>query len=153
MSTDEDLDGLTLKVYLTLVKQNKPLGPREVMRLAGLSSPSVSYRNLQKLDDLGLIEKDQYGQYFVKQRQNIKGYVWIGNKIFPRIFFYSFFYVGILAIEVFITIANVIVGEPIAQNFLLLLLITSISTAIFLFEGASALKSKRRVQKAQQSIP
>jgi len=46
---DQDLNARTFQTYLYLVKAGKPVGPRDVMRGADLSSPSVAYRNLQKL--------------------------------------------------------------------------------------------------------
>ncbi len=37
----EELEGITLSVYLYVVKKGKPVGPRETMKGAKLSSPSV----------------------------------------------------------------------------------------------------------------
>ncbi|MEM2968395.1 MAG: hypothetical protein QXJ76_03695 [Candidatus Bathyarchaeia archaeon] len=54
---EDDLDGAALKIYVILVNANKPLGPRELTRLANLSSSSVAYRNLQKLEAMDLVEK------------------------------------------------------------------------------------------------
>jgi predicted transcriptional regulator len=59
MTDNEELEGITLRVYVTLVNENKPLGPRELARKANLSSPSVAYRHLQKLEELELVEKDR----------------------------------------------------------------------------------------------
>jgi len=53
------------------------------MRGANLSSPSVAYRNLQKLIDLGLVVKDQYGNYVVKEKKSMKGYIWFGKTLMP----------------------------------------------------------------------
>lgn len=39
----EELEGTTLSVYAFVVKEGKPVGPREVMRGANLSSPSTAY--------------------------------------------------------------------------------------------------------------
>jgi predicted transcriptional regulator len=66
---DQELDGNTLRIYVALANADKPLGPREITRIIHLSSPSVAYRNLQKLEELGLIEKEDFGEYTVKQRQ------------------------------------------------------------------------------------
>ena len=38
----DDLEGSTLNVYAFVVKEGKPVGPREVMRGANLSSPSTA---------------------------------------------------------------------------------------------------------------
>jgi Fe2+ or Zn2+ uptake regulation protein len=58
VSDGQELDGIALRIYVALANADKPLGPREITRLVNLSSPSVAYRNLQKLEELGLIEKD-----------------------------------------------------------------------------------------------
>ena len=65
LEPEEELNATTFQTYLYLVKLGKPAGPRDVMRGANLSSPSVAYRNLQKLTDLGLVVKDSYGNYVV----------------------------------------------------------------------------------------
>lgn len=135
MAVDEELEGTTLRVYVVLVKKDKPLGPREVTRLANLSSPSVAYRQLQKLEDLGLVEKDPFGEYTVKQRQSVKGHFWMGRKLFPRLVFYAFFFSGILSIETVIGIARFLVGEPLQYEFLLLISVTVAAVILFLLEG------------------
>ena len=55
----EELEGITLNVYLYCVKKGKPVGPRDVMKGANLSSPSVAYRHLQKLEDSGYLQKNR----------------------------------------------------------------------------------------------
>jgi hypothetical protein len=45
----EELEGLTLSVYLYVVKKGKPVGPRDVVKGAHLSSPSVAYRPCRSL--------------------------------------------------------------------------------------------------------
>ena len=54
---DEELEGITLDVYLHVVKKGKPVGPRDVMKAVNLSSPSVAYRHLQKLETTGTCKK------------------------------------------------------------------------------------------------
>jgi hypothetical protein len=53
LENTQELNASTCHTYVYLVKTGKPVGPRDVMRGANLSSPSVAYRNLQKLVDLG----------------------------------------------------------------------------------------------------
>ena len=55
--TNMDLTGNTLIVYTYVVGENRPVGTRDVMRGANLSSPSVAHRHLQKLEAMGLLEK------------------------------------------------------------------------------------------------
>ncbi len=81
MTNTEELEGTTLNVYSCMVKEGKPLGPRETMRIANLSSPSVAYWHLQKLDSLGLITKNDYGEYVIKEKVNISGHLWIGKTV------------------------------------------------------------------------
>ena len=71
-----ELEGTTFTVYFYVLKESKPVGPREVMRGANLSSPSVAYRHLQKLEDLGLLEKNEKGRYIIKEKAKISGYLW-----------------------------------------------------------------------------
>ena len=68
MQPAEELNATTFQTYVYMVKMGKPVGPRDLMRGANLSSPSVAYRNLQKLMDLGLVVKDEYGNYVVKEK-------------------------------------------------------------------------------------
>ncbi len=41
----DELEGNTLNVYAFVVKEGKPVGPREVMRGANLSSPALLIGN------------------------------------------------------------------------------------------------------------
>ncbi len=142
MAGDEELEGTTLRVYLCVVKEGKPVGPRDVMRAANLSSPSVAYRHLQKLETLGLIQKDRYGEYVAKERANIKGHMWIGRRPVPRLIFYSFFFIGILSIELAVFAIRFSVNEPVQMDLLFPMFITVAATALFLFEGIMLLRAK-----------
>jgi len=51
------------------------VGTREVTRGAELSSTSVAVHHLQKLEDLGLIEKNSYGNYVLKAKASVDGHV------------------------------------------------------------------------------
>jgi hypothetical protein len=134
-TADEELEGTTLKVYVYVVKEGNPLGPREVMRGVNLSSPSVAYRHLQKLENLGLLEKNTYGQYIVKEKAGIKGHLWIGRSLVPRLIFYSFFFIGTLSVETIIIAIRFYVQEPLQTEFIFLTFITAVALVLFLFEG------------------
>jgi hypothetical protein len=90
MTPQCELKGTALKVYVLLVNENRPIGPRELTRLANLSSPSEAYRQLQRLEELGLIKKNGYGEHTVRQKQKVKSYLLVGGKLFPRIIFTRF---------------------------------------------------------------
>ena len=97
--SDYELKGRTLKAYLFLVKSPKPVGVRELQRSLGLSSPSVAYHHLEKLDRLGLVEKDQYGSYSVKRNIDVsvlQAFMRIGKMLVPRFIFYAAFFTTLL---------------------------------------------------------
>ena len=136
-----ELEGTTFTVYSYIMKESEPVGPRDVMRGASLSSPSVAYRHLQKLEDLGLIEKNEKGRYIVKEKAKISGYLWIGRTLVPRLIFYSLFFTGLLSAEIAsIAIRYFVYGLVPEMVFIYLTLITAISMALFLIEGLSLRK-------------
>ena len=98
---NEEIEGNMLNVYAYVVHANKPVGTREVTRGASLSSPSVAHRHLQKLEVLGLIEKNQFGDYLLREKTSINGYVWIGRNLVPRLMFYSLFFLFLKNEKVF----------------------------------------------------
>jgi hypothetical protein len=146
-----ELEGTTLRVYAYVIKENKRVGPREVMRGANLSSPSVAYWHLQKLEALGLLQKDEYGEYVAKEKANISGHLWIGRNIVPRLMFYSLFFMGIVAIEFIIIGVQFFVYGQIPEITLIYLLTTnSIAMVLFLGEGL-LLRKKTRTETAKRN--
>lgn len=135
MQSQEKLTQSTIQTYIYLIKAGKPVGPREVMREAKLTSPSVAYRNLQKLIDLNLSYKDKYGNYGVKEKKSIKGYFWIGKNLVPRFIIFGLIFTSILILEVAILIPHLISESPVESSFWLLTILTITSAAMFLVEG------------------
>jgi hypothetical protein len=135
VESEGELNATTFQTYVYLVKVGKPVGPRDVMRGANLSSPSVAYRNLQKLMDLGLVVKDEYGNYVAKEKTGLKGYVWVGKTLVPRFAVFGFIFVGILIGEVAILVPHLLAGAAVEGSFWLLTIVTVVSAVIFLVEG------------------
>ncbi len=135
LEPDKDLNASTFQTYVYLVKAGRPVGPRDVMRGADLSSPSVAYRNLQKLVDLGLVVKDTYGNYAVKEKVGKKGYVWVGKTLIPTFAIFGFIFIGVLIGEIAILIPHLLVGASIQESLWLLILVTAVSAVIFLEEA------------------
>lgn len=132
----EELEGNSLSVYAYIVRANKPVGTREVTRGAGLSSTSVAHRHLQKLENLGLIEKNRYGDYVLRQKANINGHVWVGKNLVPRLMFYSFFFMGAFAAEVsVILLSSLIWGLKVQISFFFLTGLTAVAMILFFAEG------------------
>ena len=132
----EELEGITLKVYLQVIRKNKPVGPRDVMKAANLSSPSVAYRHLQKLEDLGYLQKNEYGEYIAKKKAHIRGYVWIGKRLMPALWRYSIVFLVILAFELYVLAAHFpYETDEFKVFFLIILAITGVALAVFTVEG------------------
>lgn len=96
---DDELRGKTLKAYLCLLKSSKPLGVREIQRTLKLSSPSVAYHHLDKLARLGLIEKNEYGEYTLVKNVGVnvlQAFTQVGRLLVPRFTFYALFFTTLL---------------------------------------------------------
>lgn len=149
MSTNGELEGITLSVYLYVVRKGKPVGPRDVMKGANLSSPSVSYRHLQKLEDMGYLQKNNYGEYVIKDKAPVRGYIWIGRHMWPKMLVYSLIFMSILVIELVVLALHYSVENYVFKVlFMLLLLITGLAMAVFTVE---ALLHHRRVKLSIQN--
>jgi hypothetical protein len=136
--TNDELEGNTLNVYAYVVHEGRPVGTRDVTRGANLSSTSVAHRHLQKLEALGLLERNQYGDYVLKEKTSISGYVWVGRNLVPRLLFYSFFFMGAFGAEIGILVLGFFVFGLVPDvSFVYLIVMTAIAMALFLFEGAS----------------
>jgi hypothetical protein len=135
MEPEDELNATTFQTYLYLVKVGRPIGPRDVMRGANLSSPSVAYRNLQKLIDFGLVIKDEYGNYVVKEKKSVKGYIWMGKTLIPRTAIFGFIFAGVLIAELVVLFYHLAAGASIQDSFWLLTILTIIAAAIFFVEG------------------
>jgi hypothetical protein len=142
-----ELEGITLSVYWYVVKEGKPVGPRDTMKGANLSSPSVAYRHLQKLEELGLLQKNEYGEYVVKQKLNMRGYIWVGRRFMSKMFLYALVFLSILILEVAILAIHYSVENyKFLVFFLLLILVTGAATGLFAAEGL--LQRKRIVRSS-----
>ena len=135
LEAQEELNATAFQTYLYLVRVGKPVGPRDVMRGANLSSPSVAYRNLQKLTDLGRVVKDEYGNYVVKEKVSMRGYVWIGKTLLPSFVLFGFIFIGVLITEIAVLIPHLVFGSSIQESFWLLIVITVVSALIFLIQA------------------
>jgi len=143
LEPEEELNATSFQTYLYLVKVGKPVGPRDLMRGANLSSPSVAYRNLQKLMDLGLVVKDNYGDYVIKEKLSMKGYVWFGKNLIPTFAIFGFIFVGFLIAEIAVLIPHLIVSAPVEESFWFLTAMTIGCALIFLIEGLRFRKKAR----------
>ncbi|MEM2119283.1 MAG: hypothetical protein QW840_04080 [Candidatus Bathyarchaeia archaeon] len=90
---ESQLKGKTLLVYWYLVRQaSRSAGVREVQRALRLSSPSVAVHHLEKLSELGLVQKKPTGEYVLEEEVKVgilKFFMHMGRFVIPRYLFYS----------------------------------------------------------------
>jgi DNA-binding transcriptional ArsR family regulator len=140
------LQGVTLKVYLYMVKKHGLAGPRDVMRGVGLSSPSVAYRHLQKLENMGLLAKNESGNYVVNEKVSVRGYVWVGRSLVPNPLIYFSIFLCILIVElVVLAIHYQVETQEFKIFFFLLTSITAAALILFLIEGCR-MRRKTRIR-------
>lgn len=133
---DKELEGITLRIYLYVAQKGKPVGPRDAVKGAHLSSPSVAYRHLEKLEEIGYLQKNEYGEYIIKDKPRMNGYIWIGKMVIPKMFVYSLIFLAILLVELFVLTLHWAVENDVFKIFFFLLtLITGSATAVFITEG------------------
>jgi len=143
LENKDDLNATTFQTYVYLIKVGRPVGPRDVMRGANLSSPSVAYRNLQKLMNLGFVVTDKFGNYVVKEKVGLKGYIWIGKSLIPRSTVFGLIFLGVLIAEVSILIPHLFFSSPVEISFWFLTVITVVTALIFLVEGLRFREAKK----------
>ncbi|MEM4971240.1 MAG: winged helix-turn-helix domain-containing protein [Sulfolobales archaeon] len=137
---EEDLSGLALKIYIYLL-ENQEAGPREIARELGIA-PSLAYYHLKRFEEFGIVERDpSKGLYRIRRRIRIRGYLYIGNKLVPRLLIYGAFFAGLLVPEA----ASIILGILEATPELILAMITSVcASSIFIAEGLIAMRNLLR---------
>ena len=85
------LKGLTLRVYRFILKNEKPVGIREVQRALRLSSPTLALYHMNKLEEAGFIKKELGG--YVADRIVLENFIRLRRILIPRHFFYTVFFV------------------------------------------------------------
>jgi hypothetical protein len=90
---ESELKGVTLRVYWHILgSKRQTVGVRPVQRALGLSSPSVALHHLEKLRELGLLEKDSTGEYHLIEQVKVgvlQNFVGVMGLLLPRYLFYS----------------------------------------------------------------
>ena len=98
---ESELKGKTLLVYWYLLQQpTHTVGVREVQRSLKFSSPSIAVHHLQKLENLGLIEKKGTGEYVLEEEVKVgilRFFTRMGSFLVPRYLFYSVLFTTMLA--------------------------------------------------------
>jgi len=97
---ESELKGNTLRVYWTILKsQTGTIGVRELQRTLKFSSPALASYHLNKLEELGLVEKTN-GEYLLKREIRVgalKQFAKLGSFMMPRYIFYAALLTTLLA--------------------------------------------------------
>jgi DNA-binding transcriptional ArsR family regulator len=115
------------------------MGVREVQRLIRFSSPSTALYHLEKLRELGVVRKDEYGHYEpVKEIRptQFRVFLRIGRVILPRYVFYAVFFA---ATVVMYLVQSLLVGSEISP---MALILGSSAAAVCIYEGVRIWKDK-----------
>ena len=93
------LKGNTLRVYWCLLQaSHTKIGPREIQRRLGFSSPALATYHLEKLMDIGLVQKVR-GEYSLVRLVNVgilRQFVKLGTYILPRYSLYATMFTTLL---------------------------------------------------------
>jgi DNA-binding transcriptional ArsR family regulator len=88
-----ELNGNTLSVYwYILSKRQNSVGVREIQRALGFSSSSTAHYHLEKLRDLGLVDKNSLGDFTVTRVVKVgmlQAFVFTHGHVFPKHLIYA----------------------------------------------------------------
>ena len=129
------LRGLTLKVYRFILKNDKPVGIREVQRALNLSSPTLALYHINKLEEAGFIKKESNG--YVADRIILENLIRLRGVLIPRNFFYTVFLVTSLIFLVVFLRPSILTREYIFS-----LGVGSVAAATSVYETIKALSEK-----------
>ena len=94
-----ELRGNTLRAYWALMNAREGvLGPRELQRRLGFSSPALASYHLNKLAEMGLVEKER-GDYRLVREVRVgvlKQFVKLGTFLLPRYVLYATLFTTLL---------------------------------------------------------
>lgn len=136
-----ELEGTTLRVYAFVANAGKPVGTHEIMRGANVGSSGLTYKHLLRLENLGLLAKNDYGNYVLKRKIAVKGYHWVGRRLLPRMMLYGFFFIGVLVLEVAVLALHYSVENYEFKIFFLILgAVTTVAALSFIIEGFRVLQ-------------
>ena len=137
---ESELKGKTLLVYWYLLQEpTHMVGIREVQRALGFSSPSIAVYHLEKLHDLGLVDKKGTGEYVLEEEVKVgilRLFAHMGRFIVPRYFFYSLLFTTMLATY----LAVCVIGQIFPSYYALVF--GAIGMIVFWFETVKLWRAK-----------
>ncbi|MEM2217993.1 MAG: hypothetical protein QW760_00505 [Thermofilaceae archaeon] len=134
------IDGRLARVYFVLLRSGKPLGVREVQRLAALGSPGAAKHYLDRLVELGFAEKST-GEYVAKVNNDSVMSVYVGllGNVVPRLIPYAVFCTVLLT-------AFYLLSKPPLEA----IIVAAIPTALLWLEGLRLVRLAKKVSWERQ---
>jgi hypothetical protein len=134
---DDVLVGKTLRVYRYAIKQNKPVGVREVQRALKFKSPTSASYHLTKLEEVGLLKQTTEG--YIVEKMVLENYIKLRRMLISKYFLLSLFFAAALIIQI-------IVFRPskLSRDFVFEVLIITIAMASYIY-FALITRSKSRL--------
>mgnify|MGYP000173806126 CR=1 FL=1 len=112
MEHTQILQGNTLRVYLYMLRERRPVGVREIMRALGLSSPSLAHYHINKLLNAKLI-KQVNNKYMINKPIKIgiaKYFVIVSGRFLPRFSIYAGILSALLVFEFILISFNLMIS-------------------------------------------
>ena len=135
---ESELKGNTLRVYWFMLRSGGDgVGVRAVQRALGFSSPRLAAYHLERLEDLGLVEK-RHGQCFLVKEVKVgvlKHFLKFGKFLLPRYLFYATMFTTFL-------IYIVVKFEEVSTYSMLALILSILGSAIFWYETIRTWRQK-----------
>jgi DNA-binding transcriptional ArsR family regulator len=129
------LKGLTLRVYRFILKNEKPVGIREVQRALRLSSPTLALYHMNKLEEAGFIKKELGG--YVADRIVLENFIRLRRILIPRYFFYTMFF-----ITSFVFLVMFLRPAILTRDYIFSLGVLSVAAGTSVYETIKALSEK-----------
>jgi len=129
------ISGRLARVYFVLLKHGRPMGVREVQRLAELSSPGSAKYYLDRLVELGFAERSS-GEYVAKANRESLMSIYVGllGGVVPRLVPYAAFSAALIAVYY-------VLARPPVES----IAVAAVPTALLWIEGARLARLAKRL--------
>jgi predicted DNA-binding transcriptional regulator len=129
------LKGLTLKIYKYILKNDKPVGIREIQRALNLSSPALAFYHVNKLEEAGLVKKHLNG--YIVDRIILENLIRLRRTLIPRYFFYTVFFItALMLLTIFLR------PHTLTREYVFSIATISIATITSIYETVKAFSEK-----------
>jgi hypothetical protein len=139
---ESELRGNTLRVYWYLLEHGgeSGVGVREVQRALGFSSPTLAAYHLDKLVNLGLVDKRRGEYYLVKTVKVgvLKYFMRFGSFLLPRYVLYAMLFTALL-------VFGMLRFDKVSFWSVLALIFGILGTAIFWYETLRVWRESRKL--------